>query len=543
VAPYWPVRLASVLVLALVGLLTACGPRESRVQRATRDKILLIGNGSEPRSLDPHIVSGVPEHHVLMSLFEGLATESQNGEGVDPGCAERWESNERKDRWTFYLRPTARWSNGDPLRASDFVFSYQRMLTAKLGSEYGAMLYVLKGGQEFYEGKTSDFSSVGVKALDERRLELTLSGPTPHLPLMLPHYCFFPVHPATVLKFGAMDERPNPWVRPGRLVGNGPFQLKEWRFQHFIEVERNPHYWDAATVKLNGIRYFPISNLATEERLFRDQQLHITELLPTDKIPWWRAQRPDVYRGDPELSVYFYRINTKRGSLIHPKVRRALSLAIDRQAIATNIGRGGQPVAQSITPPCAGYVGPNTALFDPEAGRRLLAEAGFPGGKGIEPIQILFNTTESHKAIAESIQQMWRAELGITGVTLNNQDWQVYLQSQQNLEYDVCRAGWTADYEDPMSFLDIWTTTNGQNQTGWGTPEYDGLIAAAQACADQKERLALLKKAETLLLEEMPVIPIYFRVNTYLVHGDVKGWMPTPLNNHPFKHVDLLESR
>ncbi len=527
------------LMILAVGLgLSGCGPSERRVDVAAREKILLIGNGSEPRSLDPHIASGTTEHHLIMALMEGLVTDAAETDDIEPGVAEKWESNETSDVWTFHLRPTAKWSNGDPVRAQDFLFAYERLLTASMGSEYAEMLYPLKGAREFHGGKTTDFGTVGAKALDERTLQLSLVGPTAYFPKMLQHYCWYPVHPATILAHGPMASRLSKWTKPGHHVGNGAFQLKEWKFKHVIEMEPNPHYWDAARVKLKGIRFYPIDNFSTEERMFRDGQLHITESLPLDKIPTWR-ERGSVYREDTELSVYFYRLNTTRGPLGDARVRRALSLAVDRESLVKNVTRGGQPPAHSIVPDVAGYSGPKLAVFDPEKAKAELADAGFPGGKGFPRFTILINDVESHRVLAEAIQEMWRTTLGID-VGVQQQDWQVYINSMHKMDYDICRAGWTGDYADPMTFLDMWMTGNGQNETGWGNAEYDALIEKARRTADTAERYRILQQAETIFLGELPAIPIYYRTNTFLIDPMVRGWPPKLLNNHPYKYVDLV---
>ncbi len=531
-------------VIACLGLAAAalsppaCERHDSRARRAARDGILLVGNGTEPKSLDPHIATGVTEHHLIMSLIEGLASEAPSGEDVVPGAAARWESNDTLDEWTFHLRPEGKWSNGDRVTAHDFVWAYRRILTPSLGGEYAAMLYLLKGAEAFNQGKSTDPESIGARAVDDLTLKLTLVGPTPYFPSMLTHYAWFPVHPPTILKHGRADTRASRWTHPGHFVGNGPFQLKTWRFKHMIEVERNPHYWDAANVKLNGIRFLPIDNIPAEERMFRDGQLHVTETVPLNKIEYWRDQQPESYYNNPYLAVYFYRFNVTRGPLRDKRVRHALSLAIDREAITRNITKAGQIPALSLTPPVAGYTGPDTVKYDPAEARRLLAEAGFSDPSSFKRIDILFNVSEAHKTIAEAIQQMWKKNLGIE-VGLNSQDWGVYLDAQQRLDYDVSRAAWTADYPDPMTFLDMWTTGNGNNMTGWASPEFDALIAKARTVRDTADRFAVLRQAESLFLDDLPVIPLYVYVRNYLVSPMVTGWEPKLLDSRPWKHIGL----
>ncbi|MFN0127630.1 MAG: peptide ABC transporter substrate-binding protein [Verrucomicrobiales bacterium] len=537
-----PMRILIVLfwtgLLATMGGLTSCHRSETRAQRAAREGILLVGNGAEPRSLDPHIASGVTEHHLLISILEGLVSEAPEGDGVAPGAAARWESNEALDEWTFHLRPEGRWSNGDPVTAHDFVWAYRRILTPSLGGEYAAMLYLLKGAEEFNQGKSTDPETIGAKALDDLTLRLSLVGPTPYFPNVLPHYAWFPVHAPSVLKHGRLDTRASRWTHPGHFVGNGPFQLKTWRFKHLIEVERNPYYWDAANVKLNGIRFLPIDNIPAEERMFRDGQLHVTETVPLDKIEYWRDKRPESYYVHPYLAVYFYRVNVTRPPLNDRRVRHALSLAIDRAAITKNILKAGQIPAVGLVPPVAGYTGPSVLKFDPVEARRLLAEAGFSESSTVPRFDILFNVSESHRTTAEAVQQMWKSNLGIS-VGLNSQDWGVYLDALQRLDYDAARAGWTADYTDPITFLDMWTTGNGNNMTGWSRPEFDALIAKSRTIRDDNERFAVLREAESLFLEDLPAIPLYVYVRNYLVSPSVTGWDRKLLDSRPWKHIGL----
>lgn len=527
------------LALALLpGFLAGCRSGETRAERAAREKILIIGNGTEPKTLDPHIASGVTEHHLITTLIEGLTSQHPSEETVEPAAAERWESNEGLDEWTFHLRPTGKWSNGAPVTAHDFVFAYQRILTPKLGGQYAEMLYIMKGAEAFNKGETTDPSTLGVRALDDLTLRISLVGPTPYFPLVLTHYTWFPVHPPTILKYGSIDTRASRWTHPGHYVGNGPFQLKTWNFKHLIEVERNPHYWDAANVKLNGIRFLPIDNIPAEERMFRDGQLHKTEQMPLDKIDFWRTQRPENYMQHPYLGTYFYRINTTHPHLKDSRVRRALTLAIDRESIVKNITRAGQTAAKGFTPPMGDYAGLDVLKYDPEEARRLLAEAGYADTASFPRFDIMINVSESHRILAEAIQQMWKQNLGIN-VGINSQDWGVYLDSQQRLEYDVCRAGWIADYTDPVVFLDMWTTGNGNNQTGWSNAEFDALIAKSRGIADTTERYKVLTQAEAILLKDMPVIPIYVYSRYYLISPMVKNWHPLLLDTHPWKYIDV----
>lgn len=519
-------------------LLVACGgPTEA--DKAVEDGILLIGNGTEPKGLDPHLVTGVPESQLLRALMEGLVSPHPTDDlAPAPGVAETWESNADFTVWTFNLRDT-QWSNGDPVRAGDFVYSWQRILSPALGAEYSEMLYVIRGADDFHQGLTEDFSQVGVRALDDRTLEVTLEGPTPHFLGMLMHTSFLPVNPQVVDAHGGMTDRQSGWSTLENYVGNGPFQLKDWVTNQIIEVERNPNYWDAATVQLNGIRFFPIDNVGTEEAMFRDGRLHVTSTVSPDKIPSFQQEMPDQLRIEPYLGSYFYRINTTRPPFDDVRVRRALALSIDKQLLVDRVTQGGQAPATGFVPSgISGYTPSDSVQFNAEEAQRLLAEAGYPGGEGFPTAEVLINTSESHRKIAQALQAMWKETLGID-VGIYNQEWKVYLDSQSQLDYDISRAGWIGDYVHPTSFLDIFTSGNGNNDTGWSNAQYDGLIGSARVASSEAERMQLLRQAETILLDEMPIVPIYWYTLVYLKDPRVQGWEPKLLDNHPFKHVSL----
>ena len=531
-------RICSTLILALL-LFAGCGERETRVERGDSEQILYKGNGTEPQELDPQIVTGVTEHHIIMSLLEGLVTEDPHDLHPVPGVAESWDVSPSGTVYTFHLRRDAKWSNGEPVTAHDFWNSYKRILMPSLGSEYAYMLYVVTNAQEFNENKITDFNQVGFKVLDDWTFQITLQSPTPYFLSLLNHVSWFPVHLPTIEKYGAPYERGNKWTRPGHYVGNGPFVLDEWKVNTVISVKKSQTYWDRDHVHLNGIRFLPIDSLDAEERAFRAGQLHMTDSLPLSKIDFYKTNYPDLLVIEPYLGTYFYRVNVTKPPLNDKRIRRALALAIDRESIVKNVTRGGQMPAYCFTPPgTAGYTCRTHLSEDLAEARRLLADAGYPDGKGLPPIEILYNSSEAHRAIAEAIQQMWKKNLGVDA-QLANQEWKVYLDAQRTLSYQVCRAAWIADYVDPNSFLDMWLTDGGNNETGWSDKEYDRLIAEAGRTTDPQQRLELFQKAEAILLDEMPIIPIYFYTHVAARRPEVKGWWPTILDNHPYKYVYL----
>ena len=532
--------IAGLFCMADAGTASDASSYSLTLREANRNKILLITVGSEPRTLDPQAAQGVTEHHIIMAMIEGLVAPSIDDQAkVVPGMADRWEHNDDYSVWTFHIGGDRKWSNGDPVTAEDFVFSYKRMLTASFGAQYAENLFILKGAEDYYNGKNRNFDDVGVKAIDDHSLRIELVGPTPYLLSLVQHDSWLPVSPKAILKFGNIDTRDTKWTRPGNYVANGPFIMKSWRPNDVIEVVRNPLYWDAANVKLNGINFYSIENLNTQDRAFQAGQLHKTDQISLDKVPYYRRMHPELVRIDPYEGAYFYRINTSRKALNDPRVRLALNLAIDRDAIVKNILREDQKPATGFTPPGMGDYKPlNKLAYEPERARQLLAEAGYPKGKGFPKFTIHFNTLESHRAIAEAIQQMWKEELGID-VTLENQEWKVYLDTQNSMNYDLSRSAWIGDFMDPVTFLSMWTTGNGNNNTHWSSPKYDALIEQAARTGDPKARFEVLHQAEEIFLSELPVVLVYWYTNAYLLEPSVQNWYPLVLGNHNYKYIDL----
>ncbi len=541
----WTGRTGLVASLVSTLLLAAsCGFNyETNVESGAREGILHIGNGDEPRELDPHVVTGRIESDLCLALLEGLVGWHPEGKRLIPAAAKSWEQSEDARTYRFHLREDAKWSNGDPVTATDFVYSWRRALLPALGNNYAYMLYYIRNAERFHQGEITDFSRVGITAPDDLTLVVELENPTPFFLQLLTHMSYYPVHQATVEAFGAADERGTRWTRPGNHVGNGPFKLKEWVLNRSIVVEKNEYYWDAGAVKLNQIVFYPVQNATTEERMFRAGQLHITTNMPVDKIAHYRQERPGTLKISPYLSTYYYLFNTTVAPLDRVKVRQALTMSIDRQQVVDKITKAGEIPAFSYTPPDTnGYTATARVRYDLERAKALLAEAGYPGGTGFPGLELMYNTSEGHRRIAIAIQQMWKTNLNID-VTLTNQDWKVYLDKRDEKDYQVARAGWIGDYLDPNTFLDMYTTNSGNNDTGWSNRRYDALIALAGATTDQERRFTLFQDAESILMTELPIMPIYTYVSKSLVSPDVRGWYPNILDIHPFKYISLVSGK
>ncbi len=520
---------------------TSCSDSINPVDSGLENQIYHHGNGSEPQGIDPHIVTGVPEHHILISLCEGLTIPNPNPNdmnGYMAGTAESWSISDDGKEYIFNINKNAKWSNGEPVTADDFVWSWKRILTASLGSQYPDMLYYLVGAYEYHNGLIDDFDQVGVKSVDKHTLKVNLKNPTPFFLGLLSHYSTWPVHKETVLKFGDIDDRNGEWTRPGNFVCNGPFQLKTWELNNKIVVEKNPHYYDAAMVRLNEIHFYPVSNVMTEDRMFRAGQLHLTSTLPSQKCPIYIEENPNL-RIDPYMGTYFYRINTENEVLKDVRVRKALAYSIDRQLLVDKVTKCGQIPAYSFTPPGSNGYQPSTEIpFNPLLAKSLLEEAGFSEKNPFPKLEILFNTNEDHRKLALAVQQMWQINLGIE-VELVNQDWKVYLNREMIGDFQISRAGWIGDYEDPNTFLDLMRPNRGNNKTGWENMEYDALVEKANTINNQAKRYELLYQAEEILIENMPVIPLYTYVRAYQLSPDVKGFSPHILDHHHPKFIYL----
>ncbi len=538
-------RLITTLWSFLLALcLSGCHDGGSSVDQAARDGILLIGNNSEPQSIDPHLATAVSDGRIIGTLLEGLVRpDPKDVTQVHPAVAESWSCDDEARVWQFQLRESARWSDGKPVRAEDFVYAYQRLLHPEFGGKYAQMLYPIEGAQAYNQG-SADWNSVGVRALSDNKLEIRLVGPTPHLLELLLHYTWFPIPAHHVEKYGGMLDRKNSWTRVENWVGNGAYVLREHRYNHFLEVAASPQYWRAAELRNKGIRFLPIVNGFTETRMFFDGKLHITNNVPPEMISYAKKQGGEQFVQSPYYSCVFYRLNTKRAPLTDLRVRKALSLAIDRDALVNQVVRGAGEVTMGFTPRSEGFAPslptlPAAQQAREQLARQLLKEAGFPEGEGFPTIELMTSSREVQRIMAETIQAFWKETLGIQA-EIRVYEWTAYKAAQQNGDYQVSSSSWSGDFLDPSNFVELWRSGGGNNNTGWASPAYDAELQAAQRSVSRASRMQHLENAEEIMLAEQPVIPLYWGHRTYLVSPMVRGFYPCLLEIQPLDAVELL---
>ncbi len=533
-------------MVALLGamMLTGCGDGRSSAEVFAEQGILVIGNNAEPQSLDPHKATAVADGKIISTLLEGLVRPDAREEGVvHPGMAESWEPNEDASEWLFRLRE-AEWSDGRPVTAHDFAYAYQRLLHPAFAGRYAEMLYPLEGAEQYNKGM-APWESVGVQVVDARTLKLKLKGPTPHLLQLVLHYTWYPIPSHHVEAHGGMLERSSRWTQLGHWVGNGAYVYNGHRFNDFLSVGSNARYWRAAEVRNKGIRFLPIVNGYTETRMYLGGKLHITNNVPPEMLARAQTVAPKHYCQDPYYCTIFYRLNTTRPPLNDVRVRRALSLAIDRNTLVNKVVRGAGKPSATFTPSGAGYAAAEPAFMrlpeqcerEAEA-RRLLAEAGYESGANFPVLELMTTSRDVQRVMAETIQAMWKEVLGIH-VEIRSCEWTAYKSAQQSMQYDISSSSWSGDYLDASTFVELWRSGGGNNCTGWGDAACDAAIEAARVCGKAARRTALLRQAEETMLEAQPVIPLYTSERTYLKHPDIRGWYPLILDNHPLDAVQL----
>jgi oligopeptide transport system substrate-binding protein len=529
--------LRSCLLLAIGAATLSLWACSAEVDPAAESTVLHRGLGADPESLDPHKARSVQAADVLRDIGEGLLAYSPVGELV-PGVAASWEVAEDGKTYTFRLRDNARWSNGDPVTAGQFVFSLRRLVDPATAAFYGQMLGEIVNARAILAG-SEDPAELGVEAPDDRTLVIRLEKPVPYLLSLLTHPSAFPMHP------GAIEEHGDAFARPGRFVSNGAYVLSGWDPGSGVRLTRNPYYWEDASTAIDAVHYHVLTQEMTELNRYRAGELHITSNVPPDSFDRVRDELGDQLHVAPYLGVYYYGFNlTKPPFRDNPQIREALSMAVDRQVLVESItGRGEQP-AYSWVPPGVDNYAPiqlsYAALTQDERSalaRRLLREAGYGADNPLR-IELRYNTSDTQQRIALAIQSMWR-EVGVE-TELVNEEFQVLLANMRAREVtQVFRSSWIGDYNDAHTFLSVMESGSPSNMPGYASSEFDSLMQRAAAQIDPKARRLHLEEAERVLLSDHPVIPLYFYVSKHLVSPEVRGWADNVLDYHYSRHLSL----
>lgn len=503
----------------------AAAPAAAKRERKEKNPRIFIRSLGEPEYLDPGLMSESEGGIVARDTFEGLYQYGPTEKEWPAGVAERHEVSEDGKTWTFHLRKDAKWSDGVPVTAHDFEYAWKRVLDPVTASRYASIMWFLEGAKAYSESSEAERAAkrdaVGVKAVDDHTLEVKLVAPTPFFIQLTAFYSYSPVPKHVIEKHG------DKWARPENIVSNGPWKVVEWTSHQQIVAELNQHYWDKDKLPFDKIIYRITQEQDPAHNMYvAGETDYLDSKVPTSMLPQYRKQKaPDLIQS-PYLGVYYYLFNVKQPPFDNLKVRQALNLAVDKEAIGSKVAKGGQEEAWSIVHPglaSVGYKAPKAPDYDPDKAKKLLAEAGYPEGKGFPRFKISYNTLEAHKQIAEYVQQEWKKNLGID-CDLDNMEWKVLLKKHQEKDFQVSRAAWIGDYIDPLTFLELWEGDNSNNHTNWDNDQFDSLITQARQEADPAKRFELLSQAEAVFIEELPALPIYFYVKTDMVQPWLKGY-------------------
>jgi oligopeptide transport system substrate-binding protein len=493
-------------------------------QTATLNRMI----SSDPETLDPAKTSTVDEAHVLRDLFEGLTMHDMAGR-VIPAVAERWEISQDGRIYTFHLRQTARWSNGDPVRAQDFVFSIRRVADPATGAKYANILYPIRNLEAVNKAQGARLEDIGARAVDDRTLEITLERPTPYFLELLTHQTSLPVHPASVQQHGAN------FVRAENLVSNGAYRLVEFTPGSHVRLRRNEHYWGNANTRIEVVNHIPVRDTAAGARRFVAGEIDLMMDIPADQLRTLRQQLGDRISVAPLLGTHYMSFNTSKAPFNDVRVRRALSMVIDREFLAEQIWNQTALPAYSFVPPGIQNYGepplPDWHALAPidreERARALLREAGFTPQNPLR-VQIRFNMTDNNRATMVAISDMWK-QIGVEVTTISTDGRTHFAYLRDRGDYDVARAGWVADFNDPQNFLFLLeSSSTGLNYARWANPRYDALMRQAAAELDLTRRADVLRQAESLLLDEQPYAPILYFTNRNMIAQRLVGFTPNP---------------
>ncbi|WP_426446805.1 peptide ABC transporter substrate-binding protein [Paenibacillus sp. S-38] len=522
--------------LALVIFLAGCSQEASTLQgdapkKEAAAKILLYNNVREPTSLDPPVGFDMVSYDILNNMMEGLTRLGKN-QTPEPAMAKEWNISPDGRTVTFLLRDGIKWSSGDPVKASDFEYAWKRLLDPKQPSQAAPLAYIIEGGEAYNAGR-GPAEGVKVKAVDDKTLRVTLTRPAPWLIAMTANPAFFPVPQA------AVENNPKWAAEASTLLSNGPFKPAEWKHDAELKLVRNEHYWDAANVKLDGVTFKMVNDANTEYQLFQSGELHISSVPPDLSEKLFAENKVTV---EDSAGTYFYRFNTKMPPFDNTSIRRAFLLAVDSQKIVDLVTKQRQK-------PAAGFVsyglkgpdgrdfrdaGGKLVTFDAAEAKRLLAKGMAEAGYAKLPeVTLTYNSSDLHQKIAQTLQAMFKENLGVD-VKLANKESKVLAAEQKALQLQMSRSSFLPDFADPINFLDGYQSGHPMNRTGWSSQRYDGLIRSAYMETDEQQRFSLMHEAEKLLIEEAPILPIYFYSSTYLQSGSV-----TDIVRHPYGYIDF----
>lgn len=531
---------AGILAALISGNAAFAADVPAGVQLAEK-QTLVRNNGAEVQSLDPHKIEGVPESNVSRDLFEGLLISDVEGHPT-AGVAEKWENKDFKV-WTFHLRKNAKWSDGTPVTAHDFVYSWQRLADPKTASPYASYLQYghIANIDDVIAGKKPT-SELGVKAIDDNTFEVTLSEPVPYFYKLLVHPSVSAVPKAAIEKFG------DKWTQPANIVTNGAYKLKDWVVNERIVLERNTNYWDNEKTVITQVTYLPISAEVTDVNRYRSGEIDMTyNNMPIELFQKLKKEIPKEVHVDPYLCTYYYEINNQKAPFTDVRVRTALKLALDRDIIVNKVKNQGDLPAYSYTPPYTdGAKLTEPAWFkmtqeqrNAEA-KKLLAEAGYTADKPLT-FSLLYNTSDLHKKLAIAVASIWKKNLG-ANVKLENQEWKTFLDTRHQGTFDVARAGWCADYNEPTSFLNTMLSDSSNNTAHYKSPAFDKLIGDTLKVTDEAQRAELYSKAEQQLDKDSAIVPVYYYVNARLVKPWVGGYTgKDPLDNIYVKNLYIIK--
>ncbi|KAF1369216.1 peptide ABC transporter substrate-binding protein [Yokenella regensburgei] len=511
----WLSSLSSVAVAADVPAGTVLAQKQTLV-RHIKD---------EPASLDPVKAVGLPEIQVIRDLYEGLVNQDAKG-NIIPGVASKWQTNDNRV-WTFTLRDNAQWSDGTPVTAQDFVYSWQRLVDPKTTSPFAwfAALAGIGNAQDIIDGKATP-DKLAVTAVDARTLRIQLDKPLPWFANLTANFAFFPVQKATV-------EADKNWTRPGKLVGNGAYVLKDRVVNEKLVLTPNTHYWDNGKTVIQQVTFVPINQESAATKRYQAGDIDITESFPKNLYKKLLKDLPGQVYTPPQLGTYYYAFNTQKGPTADARVRLALSMTIDRRLMADKVLGTGEKPAWHFTPDAtAGFTPQPSAMEEMSQeelnaqAKTLLQAAGYGPGRPLE-LTLLYNTQEIHQKIAIAVASMWKKNLGVD-VKLQNQEWKTYIDSRNTGKFDIVRASWVADYNEPSTFLSLLTSTHSGNISRFNDPAYDKVLNQASLETSEKARNTDYNAAEKILAEKAPIAPIYQYTNARLIKPWVKGY---PITN------------